>query len=166
MPGVTIRPTPALVPGTAQRELGRVQGAGCWQAHGCEVKPRLQEPAGRTPCHQHEPQTAKLLHSSCPIHLQHGHSLKDCFLVSCKRESMQITTTSSRWFFQRGFLQLRLPVKAPQPRHGRAQRDSACRCDLAESSCCSCSHVTGTCMSLTQYVRCVSKQSGSSCHGC
>jgi len=81
--------------------------AKCWQGQQvgtagsrCEVKPwcrnLLTAHLAATPSHcQHKHQSAQFLHASCPIHIQQGHLPKDCFLVSCKQESMQVTTTRS-----------------------------------------------------------------------
>lgn len=105
---------------------------------------------------------------AAPLHIQQGHLPTDCFLVSCKREFMQITTTSnssthskSHWFFQTGFLQLRLPVKAPHSRTREGDKGAV----LAELTWQStllalCSHMMMTLVSLTQHMHCISEQSG------
>lgn len=92
----------------------------------------------------------------------------DCFLVSCKREFMQVTTTTnssthskSHWFFQTGFLQFRLAAKAPHSQTREGDKGAV----LAELTWQStllalCSHMMMTLLSLTQHMHCISEQSG------
>lgn len=112
---------------------------------------------------------AQTLCASQAVHIQRGHLPKDCFPVSCKRESMQVTTTStsntyskSHRFFQTGFLQFRLPVKAPHS-HAREGDKGALLTELTWQSAllALCSHMMMTLVSLTQHMHCISEQSGS-----